>query len=222
MMILGIYGTGGAGREVVEIATTCAQGASPAFAVVFIDDFKNGETLYDAEVLSFDTFTAMHPAPKARIVIGVGEPALRRALWVKSLNAGYQMQTLIHPEAVVSTRAVIGQGSIIRHGVFVSCDCVIGNNVDIQVNSYIGHDSAIGDHSEICALVTIGGNCSLAEEVFVGQGSAIREHTTIGRRSIIGMGSSVVSSFPEESVLLGNPAKLIRKNDIGKVFNTDL
>ena len=217
-MILGIYGTGGAGREIYEIASALVGDPALPPEAVFIDDFKDGETLFGAKVLSFDSFTAAYAPSEASVVIGVGEPSLRKALWTKVVTAGYSMQTLIHPKAVVSPRVYMGEGVIIRYGAFVSCNCTIGNNVDIQVNAYIGHDTTIADHSEICSLVTIGGNCSLAEEVFVGQGSAIREGVTVGSKSIIGQGSNVVESFPKESVVFGNPAKLVRLNTSGKVF----
>ncbi|MBW1673937.1 MAG: acyltransferase [Deltaproteobacteria bacterium] len=47
--------------------------------------------------------------------------------------------------------------------------------------------------------------------VWVGAGSIILPGVTIGQRSIIAAGSVVNKSFPEDVLVGGNPAKIIRK-----------
>ena len=47
---------------------------------------------------------------------------------------------------------------------------------------------------------------------------AVKEKTTLGDDVIVGMGSAVFSDIAEDSVALGNPARVMRKNDQKKVF----
>jgi acetyltransferase-like isoleucine patch superfamily enzyme len=49
-------------------------------------------------------------------------------------------------------------------------------------------------------------------------GALIKEKLRIGRASIIGMGSVVHSDVPEEVIALGNPARVVRRNEDKKVF----
>jgi acetyltransferase-like isoleucine patch superfamily enzyme len=48
--------------------------------------------------------------------------------------------------------------------------------------------------------------------------SAIRENLNIGDHSIIGMGSMVFRDIPEKVIAIGNPARVMRKNENNKVF----
>jgi len=217
-VILGVYGTGGAGRELFELIETWNKCRSINYDLVFIDDYRDSEKLFDVDIFSFDSFRHQFSVDEAKVVVSAGEPRIRKLLWERVKANGYGFETLIHPQATVSPRATIGEGSIIKKGALVSCDCIIGKNVDIMVNSYIGHDSSIGDHGEIGSLVSIGGYCSLGEEVFIGQGTIIRDKISIGNKSIIGMGSIVTCSFDEKSIVYGNPAKLIRTSEDGAVF----
>ena len=49
--------------------------------------------------------------------------------------------------------------------------------------------------------------------------SVVKEHLNIGDGVIVGMGSVVFRDVPANSVVLGNPARMTRGNDEGKVFN---
>ena len=69
----------------------------------------------------------------------------------------------------------------------------------------IGHDTTIG-HSAIIHGCTIGNEC------MIGMGSIIMNGAKIGNQCIVAAGSIVTEhkTFPEKSLILGSPAKLIR------------
>ena len=84
----------------------------------------------------------------------------------------------------------------------------IGNNVTISSNvSLCTHDNGIikviEDKTDAIGRITIGDNC------FIGMNSIIMLGVTLGNRCIVGAGSVVTHSFPDNSVIAGNPARLI-------------
>ena len=69
----------------------------------------------------------------------------------------------------------------------------------------IGHDTTIG-HSAIIHGCTIGNEC------MIGMGAIIMNGAKIGNQCIVAAGSIVTEhkTFPEKSLILGSPAKLLR------------
>ena len=57
---------------------------------------------------------------------------------------------------------------------------------------------------------------TIGEDCWIGGGAVICPGVTIGDRCIIGAGSVVTKDIPSDCVAVGNPAKVIRKNDIKK------
>ncbi|WP_407947752.1 acyltransferase [Pontiella desulfatans] len=55
----------------------------------------------------------------------------------------------------------------------------------------------------------------IGNDVFVGTNSIILKGATIGDRSIIAAGSIVSGSIPPDEIWGGNPARLIRKINVG-------
>jgi len=57
----------------------------------------------------------------------------------------------------------------------------------------------------------------IEDDAFIGANSIILKGVTIGEKSIVGAGSVVTKSIPANEIWAGNPAKLIRKNEITKL-----
>ncbi len=92
----------------------------------------------------------------------------------------------------------------------------IGKNSNVQDNSTIHTDYGIP-----CVVgenVTVGHNvilhsCSIGDNVIVGMGSTILNGAKIAKNCLIGANSLVTHKiqFEEGSLILGNPAKVVRK-----------
>ena len=95
----------------------------------------------------------------------------------------------------------------------------IGNKVAIARNTrFITHDGStwlFKDKSKmeyVFGKITIGNNC------FIGENCIILPNTQIGDNCIIGAGSVVRGRFPDNSVLYGNPAKVVMKSSMSEKF----
>lgn len=117
--------------------------------------------------------------------------------------------TLIHPTAYISRSAKIGIGTVILQNVTIANNVKIGNQVVILANTVINHEVSIGDYTCIASGVCISGGVNIGENCYIGTNTAIRENVQIGKKCLIGMGSNVLQDIPDNSIVIGNPAKII-------------
>lgn len=217
-MILGIYGTGGSGRGIHDLAEIINQKTQRWNKILFIDDMLPEGLAHDLERYHFDTITSKFAINEIEIALAVGEPVSKCIIEEKVRSVGCVFATLIHPGAEISPSAKIGSGAIIRKGAILSCDAVIGNNVFIEPYGTVGHDSMVGDNCQISQFAVIAGNCTIGKNTFIGLSVSIKEKTKVGNNVIISMGACVMRDIPDDVVVGGNPARVIRINEGQKIF----
>jgi acetyltransferase-like isoleucine patch superfamily enzyme len=93
----------------------------------------------------------------------------------------------------------------------------IGNHVAIAGGTeIITHDGAIWCFREEIDNADVFGKIKIGNNVFIGDNCTILPNTAIGDNCIIGAGSVVRGKFPENSVIIGNPAKIVMKMSMQK------
>ena len=135
----------------------------------------------------------------------------------------------------ISDKAKIGENTKIWHFVYVGDYAEIGNNVRIGSLSHIDYDVKIGDDTNIQGLVYISPLSRIGKNVFIGPSAAltndpypssgklvsvtiednviigsravIKAGVTIGKNSVVAMGAVVTNEVPEDTVVVGVPAK---------------
>lgn len=123
------------------------------------------------------------------------------------------MPTLIHPTAVISRFAQISpNGVYISAFSFVQADSIVGDNTVILSHVNISHTTTIGRSCFIAGGATIGAYTEVEDHVFIGQGSLSisAKVKKIGNNSYIGARSLLTKDIPENVVVAGSPAKILR------------
>ena len=109
---------------------------------------------------------------------------------------------------IIEDNSEIGCGSTIDRGSM--SNTVIGKNTFLDNQVHIAHNVKIGKNSIIAGQVGIAGSSVLGENVKIGGQAGISGHLKIGNNVEIGGGSGVIKNIPDNSKVMGYPAKNIR------------
>ena len=104
------------------------------------------------------------------------------------------------------------KGIIIQKFVKIMPNVKIHNGVKININCQIHHDSVIEKYSTLAPACVILGNVKVGRYTYVGANSTIKQNIKIGNNCIIGAGSVVTKNVKNNEVVIGSPARFLRKN----------
>ena len=89
----------------------------------------------------------------------------------------------------------------------------ISNHCVLLGNAFVGHGSNIEEFSHIASNAVVGANLTVGKGSHIGTNSVIRERANIGEFSIVGSGAVVLNSIPANSIVVGNPAKILKMRE---------
>ena len=122
----------------------------------------------------------------------------------KNMNLRYPHIGMV----VIGNNAEIGCNSTIDRGSL--SNTVIGDNTYLDNQVHIAHNVHIGKNCIIAGQVGIAGSSTIGDKVMIGGQAGISGHLKIGNNVQIGGGSGVVKNIPDNSKIMGYPAKDIR------------
>lgn len=202
------------GREIADLTARMKKWDS----IVFIDDNKNRSVVDEIEVFTLTEILEKYSRDHLEFIVTAGEPTTRRLLYKRLKELELSTTKVIDPEFNLSRFSSLGSGTIMHTGAIITVNVHIGKGCLINKHVVIGHDVNVGNYSVLSPNVTVGGNTNIGDSCYLGSGALIKNGITIGENSIIGMGAVVLNDVEPNSVMVGNPAKLLRKNETGKVF----
>ncbi|MEK7502680.1 MAG: NeuD/PglB/VioB family sugar acetyltransferase [Patescibacteria group bacterium] len=197
-----ILGDGGMAREVFQIFKDLKK---ESMVVGFLINRKSSNKNLPRKVYNFKNFKEK----KAILINGIGSPL--RSKWITELEGKFSFAESIHPSTFIGENVNRGRDLVVSPGAILTRDISIGKHVLINIGATINHDCFIGNFVTISPGVNIAGKVSIGEGSFIGIGAIIIHGIKIGKHTIIGAGSVVVSDIPDNSLVYGNPAKVVRR-----------
>lgn len=217
-MVLAMFGAGGSGQEAIEVIAAENAKTHQWEKILFVDDVTKEKEVVGFPVYSFSAFQELYaPEDDVEFLISLGDPDSREKVYYKIQDAGYRFGRFISEDCFISPTAKIGNGVMIsRSRVFSSVE--IGDNTMVMGFNEIGHDSIIGSHSIFVCHVFVGGHSMLGNNLFVGSNSSFKDSITVGNHSVISLGTAVLKNVPENSVVIGNPGKILPRRENAPLF----
>jgi acetyltransferase EpsM len=148
-----------------------------------------------------------------KFIISIGDNKVREKISARLNSLKVTFGKAIHPSAVVSSNAFIGEGTVVMPNAVINSSAYVGKHVIINSGAIIEHDCLVEDYAHVSPGATLAGNVQIGRLAHVGTGANILPNIAIGNDSIIGAGAVVTQPIPESVVAVGIPAKVIKRRD---------
>jgi UDP-perosamine 4-acetyltransferase len=206
-----ILGAGGHASVLLEALLL----QSSEFEFVVLDSNKNlhGKEMLGVPILGDDSLIpGLKRQSDTRFVIGVGgsgNTTPRQRLYELALSSGLLPVSVLHPSAICSSTAILGEGVQLLAGCIVNAGAKIGVNTIVNSGAVVEHGCRIESHVHVASSATICGDVFVGEGAHIGAGATIKQGIAIGRGAIVGAGSVVIKDIPAGIVAVGVPARYL-------------
>ena len=185
-------------------------------------DFPNCKVFGGADCVVFGEWADIEPVLKARaadIADCVVEADRRNSavplLDMKPVNAR------IEPGAIIRDRVEIGDRAVIMMGAVINIGAVIGSDTMIDMGAVLGGRATVGSRCHVGAGAVLAGVVEpasatpviLEDDVLIGANAVVIEGVHIGKNAVVAAGSVVISDVPDNAVVAGVPARVIKTKD---------
>jgi len=105
-----------------------------------------------------------------------------------------------------------GKGCFINKRVVIGAQSEIGNYVIINRGACLGHHLKLNDFVSVGPGVVTGGGIAVGKGSLIGTGATLLPEIQIGDNCVVGAGSVVTKNIPNNTIVIGNPARAIGEN----------
>ncbi len=197
MTKLHVVGTGSFALEVVEYAR--AAGHTVVALVELLDPERIGGEAHGLLVVGPDS-------GPGQTVLGLGGDRL--ALWARLAEHGWSAAAVVHPAAVVSPSARIGEGAVVAPGVVLGAATQVGPHALVGRGTLVGHHARIGAGAVLNPGANLGGNSVIGDGAVVGMGAAVVNGVEVGAGATVAAGAVVLRAVEPSTRVQGVPARV--------------
>lgn len=127
----------------------------------------------------------------------------------------------IEPGAIIREQVEIGKNAVIMMGAVINIGAVVGEGTMIDMGAVLGGRATVGAHCHIGAGAVLAGVIEPAsatpviveDNVLVGANAVVVEGVHVGKNAVVAAGAVVLEDVPENAVVAGTPARVIKMKD---------
>lgn len=195
----------------VEESLACA-GVSLAAAV----RNQEGDSFLLEESKVVDAINLSAPFRALPYLVPLFTPSNRQKAVNEARAAGFgAAYTLIDPSVRVPRSFKAGEG------VYINVGCSLGAASELAAFVFINRGVCLGHHARLGRFVSIGPGAVIGSLVeighgtLIGAGAVVLPKIRIGANAVIGAGSVVTKDVPDNCLVLGNPARIVKEGIAG-------
>lgn len=202
---LAILGASGHGKVVADTAECCGWQD-----ILFFDDAWPQMADIGNWLVAGNTETLLSRAGEFDgILVAIGNNAIRRAKLEQLKLSGARLPVLIHPSAVVSSRASIGLGTVVFASAVVNAYAIIGDGAILNTGCSVDHDCTLGLCVHISPGARLAGGVDVGDGSWIGIGACVTQLIRIGSNVVVGAGAAVVHDISDKMIVAGVPARTL-------------
>ncbi len=127
----------------------------------------------------------------------------------------------IEPGSIIREKVEIGEGAVIMMGAILNIGAIVGPGTMIDMGAVLGGRATVGAHCHIGAGAVLAGVVEPAsatpviveDNVLVGANAVVIEGIRVGKNAVVAAGAMVVEDVPENAVVAGCPARIVKMKD---------
>ncbi len=153
-------------------------------------------------------------------LISIGDNWSRKIVHdcILELIPDFEFVNAIHPSVIIGKNVKLGIGLVAMAGCIINPGCIIGDFCFFATGAQLDHDSKMGAFASISAGAVTGGKVNIGRYSAITLGVTIIDRIIIGENTVIGSGSLVLKDVPDNVLVYGSPAKIIRKRGLGDKY----
>lgn len=196
-----IIGGGGHAKVVID----CIRAAGDTPIGILDDKLPVGTTILEVPVLG--TIAQWQEFAQNVFIIAIGNNEARAKI---AEQLPVQWYSAVHPRAVISAWATLGQGTVVMPGAAINAGAGVGNHCIINTCAVVEHDCVLEDYVHISPNAALGGTVTVGAKSHIGIGASVRNNVTICEACVVGAGAVVVKNITETGTYVGVPAQKMK------------